>query len=230
MHRPLLPGRWFLTIAKHHVRRCRNFRERARACAASGPACLAPAPGGARPWPAHAPGGGRGVAGGGRGGGRGTESPARLPRAVFQPERQGWRRHRGPAGADERALQVHRGRWRHPGADRARARRAPAFGHAGPAQGVGDRVRVDGNCQVWRHAVSRTPEFPAWAGGGADALHPGALVGAKRARAPGAAKPERFFSRAAEAFGLGAAEFVPGAHPGPRTDRGHRAPGGVQRA
>jgi flagellar M-ring protein FliF len=56
------------------------------------------------------------------------------------------------------------------------------------------------------------------------------VVGAKCPRAPGLAQPERVFSRAAKAVGLGAGEPEPWAHAGPRPAGGHCASGGVQRA
>ena len=51
--------------------------------------------------------------------------------------------------------------------------------------------------------------------------------GAERARAPGAAEPERLLPRAAEAQRLGAADAAPRPHARTRAGRRHRAPGVV---
>ncbi len=170
-------------------------------------------------------------AAGGRGGRRGGAQPAAgLQGAVLQSERQGWRRHRGPVVHDECPLQVFGGRGRHPGAGRARARRPPAPGHPGPAQGLGDRVRAHGDQPLRRDAIPGAPELPARARGRTDALHPGAVVRAERTRPSGAAQPERIFPRTAEAFRFRAAEPVPRPLPRSHPTGRHRASGGFQRA
>lgn len=83
------------------------------------------------------------------------------------------------------ALQVFRGRRRHHDSRRPGARRAPASGNAGLAQGLGDGVRGDGEQPLWHDAVSGAAELSTRTRRRADPLDPGAVVGAKRARALG---------------------------------------------
>ena len=59
--------------------------------------------------------------------------------------------------------------------------------------------------------------LPAWPRRRADALDPGAVVGAECPGAPGPAQPERLFPRAAEAVGLGAAQPAPRPYAGSQT-------------
>ena len=99
-----------------------------------------------------------------------------------------------------------------------------------PAQGRGRRLRADGQAPLRPDAVPGAPDLPARARRRTDALDQLAGRGAGRARAPGAAEPERLLPRTAEALRLGAADAAPRAHAGPRADRRHRAPGVEQRA
>ena len=102
--------------------------------------------------------------------------------------------------------------------------------HRRPAQGLGLRLRADGQRPLRPDPVPGAPHLPARPRGRADALDRLAGRGAERARPPRAAEPERLLSRAAEAERLGAADAAPRPHARPRPDRRHRPPGVVERA
>ena len=131
---------------------------------------------------------------------------------------------------DERALQGAAGRRRHPGAGGAGARPAPEAGDRRPAQGLGLRLRADGQRPLRPDPVPGAAHLPARPRRRADPLDRLARRGAERPRAPGAAEPERLLPRAAEAERLGAADAASRPHARPRAARRHRPPGVLERA